>query len=560
MKRLFVTSLSVCGVLSMTAMFAAPATAAYCSLDSGMGFPIIIEIPPDATWQCPNPSPAPGGGPGPIVDPGPPTDPVTPTDPVDPGTPTGSPGARIAMSNGLAFPYTYTLSDRNIRHYQKARNVPTVGGATYSNIELTYANFIAVTGGELTGFPPITIQAEILYNGQYLPVSFNGQPTATIEGGGHVTGTVPGLTLKAGERFYERVRVIGSVDGMQRYLISNGARRWLWEGAINATDPNMNILGGHDAHDGTCRFVITSGKITSGVIATQGVNYTTSGTVAAYDPVTNTESTVGYTSVSGGKLDTITITDKVTNYSDSTECHVLGGGGFGQNAAIYAASMITGIPNVQGLKAVLIVGDSIARGYGSTDASGDYFENYGIFERAVGNRFATATTALPGNSATAYNTPTSHARMYEIVLPYVTHAIVQFGSNDIALMYSASSVAAANAKTAEELRKANIKVSFSTLIPRTSGSFVTLEGQTPVPGFERGGNADTYNAWIANGTNGLASDWGFIDTRAAYQDPSDPNKWRVDQPMTRDGIHPNLAVGIPTGASYLAGKLSTLGN
>jgi hypothetical protein len=464
---------------------------------------------------------------------------------------------RIAMSNGLVFPYTNQVSAGNVRHYQKLRVVPTSGKATYSNIQLTYANFEAINGGESTSFQPVTIQAEILYNGTYYPVTFNGQRSATISGGGYVTGSVAGLSLLSGAEFYERVRLVGA-PGSQKYLVSHGARRALLEGALATTDTNVNFLGGKEGHGATCSFVIQSGKITSGTIKTQGSNYTSAGTVVAFDPTTQAETAVGYASQSGGKMSSIVLTSGGSNISSGTKCLITGGGGFGINAAIYAASLITGIPSVDGLTSLLIVGDSIARGYGSTDSLGDAAGNYGIFERAVENRYATVSTALPGNTATAYKNLSSHARMYQIILPYVTHAMINLGTNDIAMGYSASSITGANTAIAAELRKAGIKVSFVTLLPRDSGTFTTLSGQTPVTGFGSNGYADTYNTWLRGGTNGLTSDWGVIEARTVYQDGSDKDKWRVNAVMTNDGIHPNVNVGIPFGASQLAARFGSL--
>jgi lysophospholipase L1-like esterase len=317
-------------------------------------------------------------------------------------------------------------------------------------------------------------------------------------------------------------------------------------------------LGGKEGHGATCSFVIQSGKITSASLKTPGVNYTDAGIVAAFDPAAQTDQTVGYTNQSGGRMTSIVITNGGAGFSSQTKCVVVGGGGFGIDAAIYAAAMITGVPNVEGLESLLIVGDSIARGYGSTDARGDASGNYGIFERAVGSRYATVSTAIPGNAATAYKNPASHARMHSIVLPYVTHAIINLGTNDITAGATAAQVASANVATATELRRAGIKVSLATLLPRVSGTYTTLAGQTPVPGFTAGAATDTYNAWVRSGTNGLVSDWGFVDARTVYRDSTSQNKWRVGPALTTDGIHPSLAAGIPFGATQLAGRFANL--
>jgi hypothetical protein len=461
------------------------------------------------------------------------------------------------MTNGLVFPYTYMTSENFVRHYQKLRRVPS-GTATYSNIELTYANFAAVNGGESVDFQPITIQAEILYNGTYYPVSFSGEPTATIKGGGYVTGSVVGLTLPAGAIFYERVRVVGA-PGAQKYLVSHGARRIMLEGVLGGTDTAVNLRGGREGHGAACVFAIDGGRLLSARISAPGSNYTSSGVVAAFDPATQAEVTVGYSNQSNGRMSSVVITNSGSGFSRDTRCIITGGGGFGTNAAIYAAAMITGVPDMDGLKSLLIVGDSIARGYGSTDSRGDTLANYGIFERAVGNRYATVSTALPGNTATGYANAGAHTRMYDIILPYVTHAMIDLGTNDIAGNgYPADTIARANIETATELRNAGIKVSFATLIPRASGSFETKAGQAPVSGFDQGQAGDVYNSWVLSGTHGLTSDWRIIDARAAYEDPTEPDKWRVDAVMTNDGIHPSLAVGIPFGASLLFKSFSGL--
>jgi hypothetical protein len=472
--------------------------------------------------------------------------------------------ARAVASNGLAFPYTNTASTNNVRFYQKYRRVPSSSG--FTNIELTYANFLAIDGGESTSsLPSFTLQAEILYNGTYYPVTFSGATSTTLVPGNYVTSdNVSGLALPANAVFYERVRTVGP-SGSQNYLISNGANEALLEGALSTTSSSVNYLGGGEGHGGACTFTINgSGTITAGQVTAGGVNYTSAWSIAAVDPSTGPNGTVSTVGFSNGAHTTITISSGGSGWSSQTYCVPIGGGGFGQNTAVYAAALISGVPTTPGVSSLMIIGDSIARGYGASDSSGDLAGNYGIYERAVGNRFGVASVSFIGNTAAGEALPAAHSRMFAILAPVITHALIALGTNDIAGNgYSAATVAAANETTEQELKalNSNIKVSFATLVPQTSGTWSTLGGQTPVSGFTSGGAADTYNGYVRADTNGVVSDWNYLDPRTLFQDATSTDLWRVDQgQITNDGIHPNLSIGEPFAETGLYSSFNVLSN
>ena len=74
--------------------------------------------------------------------------------------------ARAIASNGNLFPYTTVTSSNYVRNFRKMRVAPN--NASYTDLKLTYTNFMVVTGAEtISGLTDITVRAGIEYNGRH---------------------------------------------------------------------------------------------------------------------------------------------------------------------------------------------------------------------------------------------------------------------------------------------------------------------------------------------------------------------------------------------------------
>lgn len=117
-----------------------------------------------------------------------------------------------------------------------------------------------------------------------------------------------------------------------------------------------------------------------------------------------------------------------------------------------------------------------------------------------------------------------------------THAVISLGSNDLASGDSAATVIANTETLIGWVRDRGAQqVAVNTILPRTTGTFATLGGQT-LPGWEA--NRLTVNAAIRNNT-GLIHDV-VLDGAAAVESDAEPGKWEPT-PLTADGSHPNEA-------------------
>jgi hypothetical protein len=145
-----------------------------------------------------------------------------------------------------------------------------------------------------------------------------------------------------------------------------------------------------------------------------------------------------------------------------------------------------------------------------------------------------------GGQTNAYALNSSRSRFS--MMRYLTHMIFGMHTNDIEAGVALATIQA-NCKFAwDRARTAGCKVYHTTVIPRTTStdSWETVANQTPIAGFEPGGIAQQFNAWLLTQVGTGASDGyldGVVDVRSSVCDPAEVWKWKPSH--TTDGIHPN---------------------
>ena len=116
---------------------------------------------------------------------------------------------RTVLGNGNVLPYTFnTAASIRFRSYAKKKQVAS--NANYSQVKVTWSNFVATSTNESAAiYPTQKVAHSIKYNGVYYPVTYSGASSATVASGTSVTSdTIAGLTLTAGSEYEERGLII----------------------------------------------------------------------------------------------------------------------------------------------------------------------------------------------------------------------------------------------------------------------------------------------------------------------------------------------------------------
>jgi lysophospholipase L1-like esterase len=193
--------------------------------------------------------------------------------------------------------------------------------------------------------------------------------------------------------------------------------------------------------------------------------------------------------------------------------------------------------------AVFGIGDSIM--VGNNDSTGDGSAGGGWFARGLFNvNSRTIPWGRMGIASSTVNGLVSNFTKRKALLKYYTHAIVHYGTNDMA---SGSRTAAQTLGDLQTLATAlksfsgsKIRhIALSLVIPRTTStdSFATVVNQTPVSDFETGGTErDALNTSIiaAVGASGIDA---YLDLNTAFADGTALDKWGAPS-FTTDGVHP----------------------
>lgn len=206
---------------------------------------------------------------------------------------------------------------------------------------------------------------------------------------------------------------------------------------------------------------------------------------------------------------------------------------------MYGPSVIIGYPEVAG-PAVFIAGDSIAFGTGDS-AGGDAQGGQGFLERALADHLpwcaGTRLGDLVGNFVSS-----NHKRLAGIT-PYVTHAIVEYGRNDISAPAALATIQANLQTCWNVFAKRGIKVFQTTITPKTTStdSWATTANQTTASSSQELVRTQL-NDWIRTVPAPLT---GYFEIADIVETSRNSGIWKATgsaSGYTADGLHPTAAM------------------
>jgi len=439
------------------------------------------------------------------------------------------------------------------------------------DLALGYANyFIGTTGENNHGQGDVNVKFGLEYEGRFYPFLMNGQRMGRCADGATLSTDALPVAIKAGT--YGAIRM-----WEQKVKPDPQANAWLWstegdtafnEGSVTHSDPNRDwTLGGAPGETVALTWTVGNDGSVTPKIADPGTGILTKGAMVSVLDTQRKGS--GFSFVATVKDGAVSgWYQQKTGSGYSQEIHVgasgMGGYGAGGGTQTHGPCVIAGTP-VEARKSVLLIGDSIAAGFGSSDKRGDIRRNFGIYARAFAGKMNVCNTAIPGLTAYAcdYRYQRSRALIESMVKPQIV--LICIGSNDVD-----QGVDDSKSKTPFDALKGHLgsmaswwgthcgsEIWLGTILPRVTqsadGNGVPV--QTPKPGFENGGTADRINTGLREKSL-LPAISRVIDGRALVEDPVDHAKWRVDHGvLTDDGTHPSDGNGIP----WIAGELKTSG-
>ena len=197
-------------------------------------------------------------------------------------------------------------------------------------------------------------------------------------------------------------------------------------------------------------------------------------------------------------------------------------------ANIGGPALVLGLTN---RPSVAFIGDS--RAHGQFDAFTGLSGDIGEFARAIGPLYAYAQCGAGGDSASGW--ATSHANRL-ILASFASHAIVQYGINDINLLaHTDAAIRADVLSIIAGLPASQVKF-IATMPPctNTTDNYATIANQTVLVGEP---TRLANNAWRRTVPAGFA---GCIDVASVVESIASPGKWNVDGTAfkwTADGVH-----------------------
>lgn len=436
------------------------------------------------------------------------------------------------------------------------------------DLVLGYANYyIGTTGENDRGQGDVNVKFGLEYEGKFHPFLIRAQRVGRCaDGATLVTDALP-VSIRGG--------TYGAIRMWEQKLNPDAqANAWLWstegdpafnEGSVTHSDPNRDwTLGGAPGETVALSWKVDGdGGVMPGIVS-PGTGITTKAAIVGVLDSRRKGNGFGFiATVKDGALAGWYQQKPGSGYSQDIHVGATGMGGYGAGGPTqtHGPCVIVGTP-IEAKKSVLLIGDSIAAGFGSSDKRGDIRRNFGIYARALSGKANICNVAIPG--LTAYACDYRYQRTRELIQSIVKPQIVLIclGSNDVD-----QAVDDSKSKTSLEALKGHLssiaswwathcgsEIWFGTILPpATPGNDrVTGRGQIPKPGFEMGGTADRINGLIRDRSL-FSAGAGMIDGRALVQDSADPAKWRVDHgALTDDGTHPNDGNGIPWIAEQLA--------
>jgi lysophospholipase L1-like esterase len=186
-------------------------------------------------------------------------------------------------------------------------------------------------------------------------------------------------------------------------------------------------------------------------------------------------------------------------------------------------------------KAMIMLNDSNT--HSSADAAMHNNGFKGLYERGINGQHATFNASFSGRKASDVTSPAmAFPKMIAAILPYYTHVLIALGGNDAAT--DTASTIETNLNTqATYWRAQGKKVGYSTIPPRTTGTFLNDAGQTEATGFGSGGVVDMVNADIRE-ARAVVSDFNIFDMREATESVTAVTKGRADGGVAfTDGTH-----------------------
>lgn len=381
-----------------------------------------------------------------------------------------------------------------------------------------------------------------------------------------VSGSLAVLTSETGtfvanEAITDPLGGAGAVDftNVQNITTSIGTQACFLEGILGTNDSTKMYLTSLPVTRAVYTANVTAGNIVSFNQISTGLNYTSGCSVIAYEysgGVLYTK-TVGNSNRTGTSQTSITLTDGTPPSGlaawVSPTITLSGGGDFGASTAIKCFDATTGIPSVP-TSSLLLVGDSIARGYTSADSVGDLYHNFGFHERALLNKCGVINAAISSATAQTFANTTFFQYTYAFLSAHsTTHLEMAMGINDI----TNGNSTATNRTNLNSIKTTltgyypTLKTRFNTYMPcvTTTDSGATEVNQTTKTGCGAGGVLDTLNADVLANTN-LVSTWAICNPYAVVRG-DDPNKWNSPassvpetSAISTDGTHPVLPYGI----------------
>ncbi|MBN9736167.1 SGNH/GDSL hydrolase family protein [Pseudonocardia sp. P1] len=198
--------------------------------------------------------------------------------------------------------------------------------------------------------------------------------------------------------------------------------------------------------------------------------------------------------------------------------------------------------------ALLVIGDSLVDGVGSTPDGDDRFPDQ-LAARLAAERPMTVLNAglsrnqlLQDDPPAGGDAPSTRYDADVAPVPGVRDVLLLIGTNDLAAGADADGLQEGLREFAERTRESGLRVVLTTIPPSTSGG-----RDAPDVVAAR----DAVNAWIR--TEGPRWADGVIDAATTLADPGDPRRLRAEYD-SGDGLHPSpagyraLAASVPVGA------------
>lgn len=438
--------------------------------------------------------------------------------------------------------------------------VPRYMKETTSRLYFTYVNYWIGNGGEYNSGFAFDLRASVIDSqGVIQQIIFPQGATATLADGSMVTGYADGV--------FTQNSWIKEIN--RRHYTGSGDVQWL-QGL-----PLIAWQGGGVLYNNDTATDLTALGVGRGAQVTVALNGNAIGSMSIQDGgegYQNTSFTFAYllTKEAGGK-DAFVLGVVDGNGAIAGQYNVNNGSGFTKAPDAYiqtlgntppsdtvgwGASIIACDSSNATRPSMVLLGDSIAAGYTSTDGFGDVTGHFGVYERSIGSQANVMNLAVSSMYAGSFVHTKQYAALDEAQISF-DYAMLQFGINDVVNGQTFNGLADTIKAHADEWRSHGASIIIPTLLPATfsSDGFATTANQVPRPGCDASGVRTNYNSAIRNQSDTrLASDVLF-DLSANVEDSGNAHLWKVNAgfALTQDGLHLtgfDTSSGIKTSSTY----------